>query len=43
MLAALRLREFEAVAKQLATHIEVSHAQARKITLLRLQNARKSL
>ena len=43
MLAALHLREFDAVAKQLATHIEVSHAQARKITLLRLQNARKSL
>jgi DNA-binding GntR family transcriptional regulator len=43
MLEALHLRKFEAVAKQLAIHIEVSHAQARKITLLRLQNARKSL
>jgi DNA-binding GntR family transcriptional regulator len=43
MLEALHLREFDAVAKQLAIHIEASHAQARKITLLRLQDARKSL
>jgi DNA-binding GntR family transcriptional regulator len=43
MLEALHLRKFEGVAKQLAIHIEVSHAQARKITLLRLQNARKTL
>lgn len=42
MLQALREGEFEAVAEQLALHIEASHATARKITLLRLQNARQS-
>jgi DNA-binding GntR family transcriptional regulator len=43
MLAALHSREFEAVAKQLAVHIERAHTLARKTTLLRLRNARKSL
>jgi DNA-binding GntR family transcriptional regulator len=43
MLAALHLREFEDVADQLTVHIERAHTQARKITLLRLRNARKSL
>jgi DNA-binding GntR family transcriptional regulator len=42
ILEILRHREFEAGADQLAIHIEASRAQARKITLLRLQNARKS-
>jgi DNA-binding GntR family transcriptional regulator len=40
ILASLRLGEFESVAEQLAIHIEASQAQAQKITLLRLQNAR---
>jgi DNA-binding GntR family transcriptional regulator len=43
ILETLRHREFEAAADQLATHIEVSRAQNRKITLLKLQDARKSL
>jgi DNA-binding GntR family transcriptional regulator len=43
ILETLRNREFDAAADQLATHIEVSRAQNRKITLLKLQNARKSL
>ena len=43
ILETLRNREFEAAADQLATHIEVSRAQNRKITLLKLQDARKSL
>jgi DNA-binding GntR family transcriptional regulator len=43
ILETLRHREFEAAADQLATHIEVSRAQNRKITLLKLQSARKSL
>ena len=43
MLASLRAGEFDAVAEQLAIHIEASHTQARKITLLRLQNARATL
>lgn len=43
ILASLRAREFEAAAKQLALHIEVSRNGARQITLSRLQNARASL
>jgi DNA-binding GntR family transcriptional regulator len=43
ILETLRQREFDAAAEQLATHIEISRAQNRKITLLRLQDARKSL
>ena len=43
ILDALRVRKFEAAAEQIATHIEVSRARARQITLLRLQKARKSL
>lgn len=43
ILESLRARKFEAVTAQLATHIEVSRARARQITLLRLQEARKSL
>ncbi len=43
ILETLRHREFEAAADQLAIHIEVSRAQNRKITLLKLQDARKSL
>ncbi len=43
MLAALRQRKFATVAGQLSGHIEASREQARKITLLRLQNARQSL
>ncbi len=42
MLRALRRQAFEVVAAQLATHIEASRSEARKITLSRLQNARKS-
>lgn len=41
MLESLRAHNFDAVAKQLAAHVEASQAAARKITLLRLQNARK--
>ena len=43
MLRNLRAKDFEAAAAQLGAHIEVSRAEARKITLLRLQSARKSL
>ncbi len=43
ILALIRAREFTAAEKQLALHIEVSRSGARKITLLRLQNARASL
>jgi len=43
ILETLRKRDFEAAADQLAVHIEVSRAQNRKITLLKLQNARTSL
>ena len=42
MLEALRKRAFGAVAEQLATHIEVSRVEARKLTLLKLQNARRN-
>lgn len=42
MLEALRRRAFGAVAEQLATHIEVSRVEARKLTLLKLQNARRN-
>jgi DNA-binding GntR family transcriptional regulator len=41
MLEALRRRAFSAAADQLATHIEMSRAEARKLTLLKLQNARR--
>jgi DNA-binding GntR family transcriptional regulator len=43
ILELLRRRQMETAADQLAAHIESSRAQARKITLLRLQDARKSL
>jgi DNA-binding GntR family transcriptional regulator len=43
MLEGLRRRAFDEVAMLLALHIDASRAKARKITLLRLQNARKSL
>jgi DNA-binding GntR family transcriptional regulator len=43
MLKALAHREFDSVVDQLAVHIEGSRAQARRITMLRLQNARKSV
>ena len=42
MLQALRKRAFTEVTDQLATHIEVSRIEAREITLLKLQNARKN-
>jgi DNA-binding GntR family transcriptional regulator len=41
MLEALRRRAFGQAADQLATHIEVSRVEARELTLLKLQNARK--
>jgi DNA-binding GntR family transcriptional regulator len=41
MLNALHAGSFKSVEDQLATHIEVSRQQAREVTLLRLQNARK--
>jgi DNA-binding GntR family transcriptional regulator len=41
MLQALRKRAFTEVTNQLATHIEISRIEAREITLLKLQNARK--
>jgi DNA-binding GntR family transcriptional regulator len=41
ILEALRRRAFSAVAEQLGTHIEVSRVEARKLTLLKLQNARR--
>lgn len=43
LLESLRKREFEYAVELLAVHIETSRRQAREITLLRLQNARKSL
>ncbi len=42
MIAGLRQGAFSAAADQLATHIEVSRVEARKLTLLKLQNARRS-
>lgn len=42
MLVALRKRAYGEAADQLATHIEVSRVEARKLTLLKLQNARRS-
>ena len=42
ILASIRARRFSAAEKQLGLHIEVSRNGARKITLLRLQNARTS-
>lgn len=42
MIEALRKRAFRATADQLATHIEVSRVEARKLTLLKLQHARRS-
>jgi DNA-binding GntR family transcriptional regulator len=42
MLEALRKRAFAEVTNQLARHIEISRNEAREITLLKLQNARKN-
>jgi DNA-binding GntR family transcriptional regulator len=42
MIDGLRKGAFCATADQLATHIEVSRVEARKLTLLKLQSARKS-
>jgi hypothetical protein len=42
MLKALGRKAFGSVAEQLATHIEVSRIEARKLTLLKLQDARKN-
>jgi DNA-binding GntR family transcriptional regulator len=42
MLRALRQQAYEAAAKQLETHIQISRDEARKITLLKLQDARQS-
>jgi DNA-binding GntR family transcriptional regulator len=41
MIEALRKGAFSATADQLATHIEVSRVEGRKLTLLKLQNARR--
>ncbi len=41
MLKALHQGAFKNVEEQLATHIEISRLQAREVTLLRLQNARR--
>jgi DNA-binding GntR family transcriptional regulator len=41
MLRGLRKRAFTEVTNELATHIEISRVEARQITLLKLQNARK--
>ena len=41
MLEAMRKRAFTEAINQLATHIEISRVEARQITLLKLQNARK--
>jgi DNA-binding GntR family transcriptional regulator len=41
MLKGLHSGAFKAVADQLTTHIEVSRQQAREVTLLRLQDARR--
>jgi DNA-binding GntR family transcriptional regulator len=43
ILELLRRKRMEEASNQLAKHIEASRAKARKITLLRLQDARKSL
>jgi DNA-binding GntR family transcriptional regulator len=43
ILRALRQRAFKDASDQLALHIECSQAEARKITLYRLQSARQSL
>ncbi len=43
ILASIRASQFDAAEKQLALHIEVSRNGARKITLLRLQDARAGL
>lgn len=42
VLDALRRKAFDAAADQLTTHIEVSRFEARKLTLLKLQNARRN-
>lgn len=41
MIAALRRSAFDDAAEQLASHIECSRVEARKLTLLKLQNARQ--
>lgn len=43
ILRALRQRSFEEAANRLMAHIELSQAEARRITLYRLQSARQSL
>jgi DNA-binding GntR family transcriptional regulator len=43
MLKALAQRDFDSALDQLTAHIEASRAQARRITMLRLQTARKSI
>jgi DNA-binding GntR family transcriptional regulator len=43
ILRALRRRAFEDAANQLSVHIALSQVEARKITLFRLQSARRSL
>jgi DNA-binding GntR family transcriptional regulator len=43
ILRALRQRSFQDAAEQLSVHIQVSQAEARKITLYKLQSARQSL
>jgi DNA-binding GntR family transcriptional regulator len=43
ILRALRQRSFEDAADQLSAHIKLSQVEARKITLFRLQSARRSL
>jgi DNA-binding GntR family transcriptional regulator len=43
ILRALRQRSFEDAADQLSVHIKLSQSEARKITLFRLQSARRSL
>lgn len=43
ILRALRRRAFEDAADQLSAHIQLSQTEARKITLFRLQSARRSL
>ncbi len=42
MLRALRRKAFEVVAEQLSTHIDASRTEARKLTLAKLQTARKT-
>lgn len=43
ILRALRQRSFDEAANRLSAHIELSQAEARKITLYKLQSARQSL